>query len=108
MKFQIENQWLVIAKKNRKVAASFLGSSVVSPSGHSPSGMVYGLTNAISIPYYTNVARHRTVALEENRTEEDIMGLLKFAFYDYHTFFFVAGALRVRVQRISVKCQCYY
>ena len=46
MKFQIENQWLVIAKKNRKVAASFLGCSFTSP------GMVYGLTNAISIPYY--------------------------------------------------------
>ena len=45
MKFQIENQWLVIAKKNRKVAASFLGCSFTSP------GMVYGLTNAISIMY---------------------------------------------------------
>ena len=48
-----------------------------------------------------------TVALEENRTEEDIMGLLKFAFYDHHTLSLVLVQLGIilpsRLKSLCVK-----
>ena len=49
----------------------------------------------------------RLSEMEENRTEEDIMGLLKFAFYDHHTLSLVLVQLGIilpsRLKSLCVK-----